>query len=147
MPGIVPAAFVNRLRALGFSPPDRGIHVIDVYIDIIAPEMAARGDLPPGILPGYPAVPAELVDPEAEYIRSLDRDIETPRTPQPGGGHLLDVTWAFNQATGARPLDDSAALPGRNRTRLSWLNEGDVLSLHAVGNALSVVLTGRCRRI
>lgn len=27
------------------------------------------------------------------------------------------------------------------------LSEGDVLSLHAVGNALSVVLTGRCRRI
>ena len=110
MPGVVPAKFLNPLRALGFGPPAPGVRIIDVYLDIIAPEMAAGGISPPGIFPGHPRVEEAWVDPEADYVRRrADNRVNNqpvplvPSTPQPGGGHLLDVTWAFNQATGARP--------------------------------------------
>lgn len=150
MPGVKLSNFVNPLR---FQLPNQpGIRVVDLLIDIILPELASSrpraGTQPPLTDTEILSVPPDVfADDEARFIRSRVREGLQQTWPFPDGGALPDVTWAFNQATGARALDDSAVLPGRNRTRLSWLNEGDVLSLHAVGHALSVVLTRRCRRI
>lgn len=149
MPGTGLADFFNPLRLYG----EAGLRAVDIFFDVILPELASSLDEPNALVSReqMDAVRQRgdrfFTDPEAFFIRPAVGRREQPTHPFPGGGSLPDITWAFNQATGARPLDDSAVLPGRNRTRLSWLNEGDVLSLHAVGNALSVVLTRRCRRI
>lgn len=103
MPGTIPAEFMNPLRAFGQGMPPTGIRIIDVYLDIIAVDMAARRVPPPGISPDHPQVSPDWADPEAAFIRGRADRNEIPRTPQPTGGELLDVTWAFNQATGARP--------------------------------------------
>lgn len=104
MPGELLSSFRNPLR---FGQPP-GIRVIDVLLDIILPEwgsIANRVDRPPIFSEEqFNAVRAgQFTDPEAEFVRNQTTRDLLPRTPFPYGGELFDVTWAFLQATGARP--------------------------------------------
>lgn len=103
MANTFPNEFANALR------DDAGLRIVDVLRDIILPEFASadvanRDDPLLRLEPMRTGVPLNaLLDIEAERIRGLANDGETPTLPQPAGGDLPDVTWAFNQATGARP--------------------------------------------
>ena len=101
MPGQMLAEFNNELR---YSPRP-GIRVIDVLLDVILPELAGQG-VPSALLDAElveRVVAGSYFDDEAEFVLSQTRDNRLPVTPFPTGGELRDVTWAFNQATGARP--------------------------------------------
>ena len=100
MPGIVPAEFENPLR---FNSKPR---VIDVFLDIILPELASRLDRSTLVVRQEYIDAVEegrFTDPEAEYVKRRTDRGALPRFLLPTGGEMLDVTWAFNQATGARP--------------------------------------------
>ena len=110
MPGVTLAEFLNPLRPEAVS----GVPVVDVFRDIILPELASSLDEPGGLVDRteLDAVRQRgdrfFLDTEAEFIRRQLRDVpdSQPTHPFPGGGSLPDVTWAFNQATGARPEQD-----------------------------------------
>ena len=96
----------------GFSNVLRGgdsLRVIDVLRDIILPEFASQGlgVMNNPILQREPlrtsVPPNDFVDIEANRVRFVVGQGESPIINQPGGGSLPDVTWAFNQASGARP--------------------------------------------
>jgi hypothetical protein len=121
MPGMQISSYRNPLRALiGASS---GIPVIDILMDVIAPEMIADGRLPPIVSQSdYDLVVDQvqgLMEPDREafFIRLAVGRGEQPTHPFPGGGSLPDVTWAFNQATGGRPeeeeLDNESDPAGR----------------------------------
>lgn len=97
-----PAQFGNVLRG------STVLRVIDVLRDVIFPEFASiDANQNDPLIAHEPlrsaAVGLPLDDIEATWIREQKNDERTPTLPQPGGGDLPDVTWAFNQATGARP--------------------------------------------
>ena len=105
MPGVPTSEFSNPLR----MPRSKGIRVIDVLRDIVLPELAssilaANGLVRQEYLDGVaPLGERFFTDREADFVRNQTARGLLPRTPFPYGGELFDVTWAFLQATGARP--------------------------------------------
>ena len=107
MPGTGLADFFNPLRLYG----EAGLRAVDIFFDVILPELASSLDEPNALVSReqMDAVRQRgdrfFTDPEAEFIRRQLREVpgSQPTHPFPGGGELPDVTWAFNQATGARP--------------------------------------------
>lgn len=101
MPGIVASEFENPLRL-----QDGRVRVIDLFLDIILPELVSRQRMPTPIVRDEHLdliLEDAFSDAEARYVTEWARRELLPSLALPTGGELPDVTWAFNQATGARP--------------------------------------------
>lgn len=102
MPGALFSNFENPLRTrVGQAP---SLRVIDVFLDIIALDMIRARLPPPGVTQSdVAAIPPPFLAPPPDAEAVTARNLSNQDFMPPSLNGLTDVTWAFLQATGARP--------------------------------------------